>query len=74
MTIHEHLAAIDRLDRIGLNDVIRRAHFEEGALVQQQQPIAILTGEIQIMGHPYDRQAALLIHPMQNAADLHLMV
>src|SRR6478609_12200312 len=74
MAIDQHLASVNMCDRGRLNHLIRRPEFKQSASVQQQQPVAILTGEIQIMRNPDDGQTLFAIHAPQTAADLNLMV
>src|ERR1043165_9619640 len=68
------MAAIYGVQDFGPYDFLRTPKPIHLPLVQQHETIAILTGQVQIMGHQDDGESPFLSKPMQHGTDVDLVL
>ncbi len=73
MAVDQHLASVDGLENIWPDHLLRCSGREQAPLLHHQQPIGILTGQVQVMRDQQQGQPLPIRQPAQERADVDLM-
>src|SRR5213594_2570401 len=73
MAVHQDLAMIDRLQHLLAYDLVGRSYPKDLTIVQQEQPIAVLGGEVQIVRNKDNGQPILGVQAPEDRADIELV-
>ncbi len=74
MAVDQHRAAIDLLDDLRAEHLVRSSHGPRSACLHEQEPIASLRRQVEVVGHHHHREPSLRGQPAQQGQHLQLMV